>query len=98
MFEIRAQIRRGWDVQEETELDADRAADRAKTAEATKYLTAEGSIPERNAKAHIETADERDEAFIAKAKHNRVKAKARGLESILTSLQAELKRMERDGA
>ena len=88
----------GPDRLQETELAAERAEEVAQLAFDKVLLTAEGSIPERQAQARKESVKERDAAFIARASHNRVRAKIRALESALVSLQAELKWAREEGA
>jgi hypothetical protein len=82
----------------EAELKAERAEDAAQLALDKALLTAEGSIPEKQAQARIQSQEIRDVAFIARAELNRVKTKTRGLESALMSLQSELKWMREEGA
>lgn len=83
---------------EAAELKSERAADAAQLAQDKALLNAEGSIPEKQAQARLASADLRDEAFIAHAELTRVKARVKGLESGLMSLQSELKHMREEGA
>lgn len=96
--EVRAELLRGPSSIEAAELDAERAEDAAQLAQDRALLTAEGSVPEKQAHSRIASAEERDAAFIARARFNRVKTKIRALESSLVSLQAELKWMKEEGA
>jgi hypothetical protein len=96
--EVRAELLRGPSAIEQHELDAERAEDAAQLAQDKALLAAEGSIPEKQAHSRIASAEQRDAAFIARAKFNRVKTKIRALESALVSLQAELKWMKDEGA
>lgn len=82
----------------DAELAAERAEESAQLALDKALMTAEGSIPEKQAIARAASTAERDLAFIARAEYNRVKSKIRGLESALMSLQAELKWMRDEGA
>lgn len=82
----------------EAELKAERAEDSAQLALDKALLLADGSIPEKQAHARLQSAEVRDAAFIARAELNRVKTKTRGLESALMSLQSELKWMREEGA
>lgn len=82
----------------DAELKAERAEDAAQLATDRALLTAEGSIPEKQALARIASELQRDVAFIARAELNRIKTKTRGLESSLMSLQSELKWMREEGA
>lgn len=96
--QTRQELLRGSDALYESELAAERAEDAAQTAFNAVLLTAEGSIPVKEAQAHEATVEERDEAFIARASYNRVRTKIRALESSLVSLQAELKWAREAGA
>lgn len=94
----RSTLELGSDKLYAAELAAERAEDAAQLALDKALLTAEGSIPEKQAHARIASSAERDLAFIAKAEWNRVKAKIRALESAMMSLQSELKWMKDEGA
>jgi hypothetical protein len=66
--------------------------------ESRAFLTAEGSVAERQAKAKLESADARLARDLAKAEVSRVKMKLRGIESELMAVatmaklqQAEMK-------
>jgi hypothetical protein len=66
--------------------------------ESRSFLSAEGSVAERQAKAKLESADARLARDLAKAEVSRVKMKLRGIESEIMSLatmakiaQAEMK-------
>jgi hypothetical protein len=98
IYRVRAEIARGPEAIEKAELEAERAADVAKLAEDKALLTAEGSVPEKQAKARLASIAERDEAFIARARLNRMKLKARGLEGDAMLLQSVLKWMRGEGA
>lgn len=76
---------------ERTDLAADVAFDKA-------MLTAEGPVADRQAVARIASQAERDVAFIAQAKFDRVRAYIRFLEAALVSLQVELKWLRGEGA
>jgi len=96
--QTRGELLRGSSVLKDTEIAANRADLTADLAFDAAFMTAEGSIPERQAKGREASQEQRDVAFIAAAEHNRVKAKLRHLESALVSLQAELKWMKEEGA
>lgn len=96
--DTRAELTRGSAFLYDSELKAERAEDAAQLAFDSALMTAEGSIPEKQALARLASVKERDEAFVARAEFNRVKAKIRALESALMSLQAELKWMKEEGA
>jgi hypothetical protein len=88
----------GPDAQYAAELKAERAEDAAQLAQDKALLTAEGSVPEKQAQARIASADERDAAFIARAELNKVKAKIRELENSKVAWQAVLKSIQAEGA
>jgi hypothetical protein len=94
----RSILEKGSDKLYDAELAAERAEDAAQLALDRALLTAEGSIPEKQAHARVASAELRDLAFIARAELNRVKAKIRALESSMMSLQSELKWMKDEGA
>lgn len=94
---VRAELSKAPAALYEAELKAERAEDAAQMMTDKALLTAEGSIPEKQALARIASADARDAAFISRAELNRVKTKTRGLESGLMSLQSELKWMREEG-
>lgn len=96
--QTRAQLERGSSALYDAELKAERAEDAAQLALDGALMTAEGSIPEKQAQARLASAGVRDEAFIARAEFNRIKSKIRALESSLMSLQVELKYMREEGA
>ncbi len=95
---LRALLAKAPDAQYEAELKAERAEDAAQLALDKALLVAEGSVPEKQAQARIQSAAERDAAFIARAELNRIKTKTRGLESGLMTLQSELKWLREEGA
>jgi len=68
------------------------------TVEARAFLSATGSVAERQAHAKLESADARLERDLAKAQVDRVRAKLRAIESAIMSqataakvMQAEMK-------
>lgn len=95
---VRAELSKAPGALYDAELKAERAEDAAQLAMDKALLTAEGSIPEKQALARIASAELRDAAFIARAELNRVKTKTRGLEAGLMSLQSELKWLREEGA
>jgi hypothetical protein len=95
---IRVELSKAPNALYEAELKAERAEDAAQLALDKALLLAEGSIPEKQAQARVQSQEIRDESFIARAELNRVKTKTRGLESALMSLQSELKWMREEGA
>lgn len=94
----RALLQKAPDAQYEAELKAERAEDAAQLAFDKALLSADGSVPEKQAQARLASAEARDEAFIARAELNRIKTKTRGLESGLMTLQSELKWLREEGA
>ena len=76
---------------ERAELDAQSAIDKA-------FLTAEGSIPEKQAQARERSLEARDKAIISRAAYNRARAKAKGLELQQMRLMATLKSIQLEGA
>lgn len=88
---LRYELMRAPEALHDTELAAERAAEASKLAEDKVFMTAEGSIPERQAQARLQTPEVRDEAFIAKAAHTRVKSKQKVIEVSLMTLQSELR-------
>lgn len=89
--DTRLELLRGPSALEELELAAERAEDKAQLEFDKVLMTAEGSIPEKQAQARLGSAVSRDAAFIARASYNRAKAKVRALESALVSLQSQLR-------
>lgn len=99
--EIRAtrnELHRGPDALRDAELAAERAEEAAQLAFDKAFMTAEGSIPERQGVARAASVTERDQAFVARAAFNRARAKIRALEASLVSLQAELRWAREEGA
>lgn len=95
---VRAQLMKASDAIAQKRLAADRTDLSADLAFDKSFMTAEGSIPERQAVARHASQQERDVAFIAAAELERVQKKTRHLEAALTSLQTELKWMRGEGA
>ena len=94
----RGDLLRGPDAVRDLEVAAERAEDAAQLAFDAVLMQAEGSIPEKQAQARAGSVEERDAAFIARAQYNRARAKIRGLEAALVSLQAELRYAREMGA
>jgi hypothetical protein len=95
---VRAQLMKASDAIAKAKLAADRT-DLAADLEFDKaFMTAEGSIPERQAVGRSSSTEVRDVAFIASSELERVQKKTRHLEAALTSLQTELKWMRGEGA
>ena len=95
---LRAELMRGPDVIRDLEVAAERAEFAHQLAVDKALMVAVGNVEERKAAARLAAADTADVAFIARAEFNRARAKVRGLESSLMTLQAELKWMREVGA
>ena len=94
----RTQLLTGSSAVRDAEVNAQNAELALDTAFDMAYLTAEGSVEDRKAKARQVTAEARTAAYIANAEWNRVKLKMRHLESSLVALQSVLKSVQADGA
>jgi hypothetical protein len=86
------------DAIEKLELEAERAELAAQSAIDRVFLTAEGSIPEKQAQAREQSLELRDAAVVARAALNRAKMKAKFLESETMRLMAQLKSIQLEGA
>lgn len=95
---LRVELMRGPDVVRDLEVAAERAEFAHQLAVDKALMGAAGNVEERKAAARLAAADIADAAFIARAEFNRARAKVRGLESSLMTLQAELKWMKEAGA
>ena len=95
---LRGELMRGPDVIRDLEVAAERAEFAHQLALDKALMQAVGNVEERKAAARLSAADIADAAFIARAEFNRARAKVRGLESSLMTLQAELKWMREAGA
>lgn len=96
--QTRTDLLRGSSALYDAEVAAETAELDAQKIEDVAFLAAEGAVEARKASARIDSADAALNAAVARAQHNRVKAKIRALESALVSLQAELKWMKEEGA
>ena len=94
----RGELLRGSSAIYDAETAAELAELAAQKAEDLAFINGEGSVELRKAAARLAAEEATTEAVIARAGHNRVKTKIRGLESALVSLQAELKWMKEEGA
>lgn len=95
---VRSELMKAPTALADKQLAAERADLTADLAFDKTFMVTEGSIPERQAAARAASQAERDQAFIASAEWNRVKAKVKAWEAALVSLQAELKWMREEGA
>ena len=90
--------RKGVDALHEAEVALAEAEHRLDTKQAHSFISAGGSVAERNAQATLDCADERLARDLAKASVNRVRMKLRVIESeimanatIAKLLQAEMR-------
>jgi hypothetical protein len=98
LSELTALNRRGVERLFELEQALSEAEHELDLVENRAFLTADGSVAERSAKAKLESADARLARDLAKAEVSRVKMKLRGIESELMAVatmakisQAEMK-------
>jgi hypothetical protein len=89
---------RGPAAHEEAELDAEEAQDEYEAQYDRAFLDASGNIEERKAQARLITRQYREEAYIARAAHNRVKLKIKQLDSSVMAHMAVLKSVMAEGA
>ena len=89
---------RGPDAHYDAELIAERAEDEYDSRYDRAFLDASGNVEERKAQARLVTRESREEAFVARAAHNRVKLKMRQLDSSVMAHMAVLKSIMLDGA
>jgi ribosome-binding factor A len=61
------------------------------TTEAKAFLSAEGSVADRQAIAKLKAADKRLQRDLAKASHNRVRVKIKQIETALIALSTQAK-------
>jgi hypothetical protein len=90
--------KRGPDAHEEAELEADRAEAAYEAALASALLSAVGTVDERKAHSRLAALDEQDAAFVARARHNKIKLKIRQLDNSTVALQSVLKSIQNEGA
>ncbi len=98
MAQVGREQSKAHDAIEKLEIDAERAELDAQSVIDKVFLTAEGSIPEKQALAREKSIYERDAAIIARAAFNRAKMKAKFLESETMRLMAVLKSIQIEGA
>jgi hypothetical protein len=98
LAELTVENRKGVEIYAEVMDNLARCENRLDTVEARAFLSAAGSVAERQAHAKLEAADARLERDLAKAQVDRVRAKLRAIESAIMSqataakmLQAEMK-------
>jgi hypothetical protein len=98
LAELTAENRKGIEVYAEVMEHLARCENRLDTTEARAFLSATGSVAERQAHAKLEASEARLERDLAKAQVDRVRAKLRAIESAIMSqataakvMQAEMK-------
>lgn len=94
LIEIRENAARGVEVLHQAELKMLTAELELEKREAIAYLSAEGSIGERNAKVTLMTEQEALDHAVTKAEYNRVKSKLKQLELSQMSVQTQAKLVE----
>jgi ribosome-binding factor A len=75
----------------ETEQALAQAEFELDTTEAKAFLSAEGSVADRQAIAKLKAADKRLQRDLAKASHNRVRVKIKQIETALIALSTQAK-------
>ncbi len=98
LVELTQTNRKGVEALYEAETDLAECESALDRCEAQEFLSASGSVAERQATAKLACADARFERDLAKAKVNRIRTKMRSIESELMALataakilQAEMK-------
>ena len=98
LAELTAENRKGVEVYADVMEHLARCENTLDTTEARAFISATGSVAERQAVAKLESADARLERDLAKAQVDRVRAKLRAIESAIMAqataakmVQAEMK-------
>jgi len=98
LAELTAENRKGIEVYAEVMERLARCEHQLDTVEAKAFISAVGSVAERQARAKLESAEARLERDLAKAQVDRVRAKLRAIESAVMAqataakmVQAEMK-------
>jgi exonuclease VII small subunit len=98
LYELTAENRKGIEVYAEAMDHLARCEHSLDTVEARAFITAEGSVAERQARAKLEAAEARLARDLAKAQVDRVRAKLRMIESAIMAqataaklIQAEMR-------
>jgi hypothetical protein len=98
LAELTAENRKGVEVYADVMEHLARCENTLDTTEARAFISASGSVAERQAVAKLESADARLERDLAKAQVDRVRAKLRAIESAIMAqataakmVQAEMK-------
>lgn len=91
---IQADVQRGIGALYDAECKlADKEAAHEKALQLA-FMNAEGTVANRTALSRLQAADARLEADLAKAEHNRIKAKLKALEMAQMSIQTQSRLME----
>lgn len=98
LLQVIEQARKGPQALYDAEVILAERENELDTVEAKAFLSAEGSVAERQAKARLEAAEVRFQRDLAKASVNRIRVKIKGVESELMAqatisklVQAEMK-------
>lgn len=91
---LRTEADKGVDALYRAEKDLYEKTLRADQIEASAFLTAEGSVSDRQAMAKLEALEARKEAEIARAVYNRVRTKLRHLEQTQSAVQTQARMVE----
>ena len=94
LHRIRAEVQKGIAVLYDTECklaDAENAYERELQLA---FINAQGTVADRTAISRLQAADKRLQADLAKAEHNRVKAKLKALETAQMGIQTSARLME----
>lgn len=95
---VRAGLAQGSERLYAAEVNAETLELAAQKAEDLAFFANEGSVDARKAAARLAAEDELSAAIVARAEHNRVKARIKALELEQTSLQTEMKYLVGEGA
>ena len=94
LHRIRAEVQKGIAVLYDTECklaDAENAYERELQLA---FINAQGTVADRTAISRLQASDKRLQADLAKAEHNRVKAKLKALETAQMGIQTSARLME----
>lgn len=98
ILKVRAELLRAPGAVRDLEVEAELAELEAEKALDVAFLSAEGSVEERKAKARTQTVELREAIIVPRAAYNRARLKVRQLESELVALQSVLKSAQLEGA
>ena len=94
LIELTQTNKKGVEALYEAEIDLAGAESALDKAEASAFISATGSVAERQAIAKLEVAELRFERDLAKAKVNRVRTKIKAIESELMALATAAKMLQ----